>query len=152
MTSSLHLLTIDDIWPLFSLYITETHYLQQLWAKLDRQLTCYMYNEHCFSWRATMKLYNCKLFVTLILWMALSSFPSTNGQRLSQGASDWYMRFHSNFKFIKRNVDRPVTKSFIVDSRIKYRYAITQVMTQSAKKRWVCSHRNFFVKIAYWVI
>lgn len=129
---SLHLLTIDDIWPLFfhCRILLRNSLLQQLTrAKLDRQLACKMYNEHCFSWRATMKLYDCKLFVTLILWITLCTLPSTNGQRLSQGASDWYMRFHSNFKFIKRNVDRPVTKSFIVDSRIKYRYAITQVST-----------------------
>lgn len=51
------------------------------------------------------------------------------GQRLSQGASDWYMRFHSNFEFVKRNVERPVTKSFLVNSDIKHRYAVTKVVT-----------------------
>ena len=34
----------------------------------------------------------------------------------TQGASDWYMRFHTSFDFVKRNVDRPVTKSLIVRS------------------------------------
>jgi hypothetical protein len=37
------------------------------------------------------------------------------------------MRFHSNFKFIKRNVAAPETKSFIVKSDIRNRYAITEV-------------------------
>ena len=50
-------------------------------------------------------------------------------QRLSQGASDWYMRFYSNMDYVKRNVDRPVTKSFVVNSDIQYRYAVTQVTT-----------------------
>ena len=41
-----------------------------------------------------------------------------DGQRLSQGASDWYMRFHSNFRHVKREVDPPEIKSFVVSSTI----------------------------------
>ena len=52
---------------------------------------------------------------------------SRSNKSLRQGASDWYMRFHSNFKFIKRNVAAPETKSFIVKSDIRNRYAITEV-------------------------
>lgn len=71
----------------------------------------------------------CFLFIITSTSLIWSSFLSTkvNGQRLSQGASDWYMRFHSNFKFIKRNVAAPETKSFIVKSDIRNRYAITEV-------------------------
>ena len=54
---------------------------------------------------------------------------TSEAQRLSQGASDWYMRFYSNMDYVKRNVDRPVTKSFVVVSDIKYRFATTKVTT-----------------------
>ena len=52
-----------------------------------------------------------------------------DAQRLSQGASDWYMRFYSNMDYVKRNVDGPVTKSFVVTADIQYRYATTMVTT-----------------------
>ena len=52
-----------------------------------------------------------------------------DAQRLSQGASDWYMRFYSNMDYVKRNVDGPVTKSFVVSADIQYRYATTMVTT-----------------------
>jgi hypothetical protein len=63
--------------------------------------------------------------VTAILFLALAA----RGQRLSQGASDWYMRFHSNFDFVKRNVERPVAKAFLVDSTVHHKYAVTNVQT-----------------------
>ena len=47
-------------------------------------------------------------------------------QRLSQGASDWYMRFH-DFDFVKRNVDHPVIKNYHVEVAVRHRYAITKV-------------------------
>lgn len=50
-------------------------------------------------------------------------------QRLSQGASDWYMRFH-DFDVVKRHVDRPVTNFFHVESVIRQRYAVTTIATQ----------------------
>ena len=50
-----------------------------------------------------------------------------DAQRLSQGASDWYMRFYSNMDYVKRNVDGPVTKSFVVSSEVKFRYAVTTI-------------------------
>jgi len=49
----------------------------------------------------------------------------SGGQLLSEGASDWYMRFHSSP--FKRNVDAPTLKSFQVHSVIRHRYVITQV-------------------------
>jgi hypothetical protein len=52
---------------------------------------------------------------------------SSRAQRLSQGASDWYMRFHEYDSFGKRNVDRPVTKSFTVSSQVVHCYAVTTV-------------------------
>lgn len=65
-------------------------------------------------------------YVVLGLVMA-AAFYGGHAQRLSQGASDWYMRFHNNFDFVKRNVDRPVTKSFLVTSNVHHRYAVTSV-------------------------
>ena len=55
-------------------------------------------------------------------WM----ISQATGQRLSQGASDWYMRFH-DFDFVKRNVDHPVIKSYHVEVAVRHRYAITKV-------------------------
>lgn len=53
----------------------------------------------------------------------------TRGQRLSQGASDWYMRFH-DYGMVKRaSSDPPVTSSFVIDSQVNHRYAITKVTT-----------------------
>ena len=57
--------------------------------------------------------YACIIFITISLLM-----KQNNGQRLSQGASDWYMRFHSNFRHVKRDVDPPEIKSFLVSSTI----------------------------------
>ena len=52
----------------------------------------------------------------------LSIFINENcGQRLSQGASDWYMRFHSNFRRVERDVDPPEIKSFRVMSLLHKR-------------------------------
>ena len=65
----------------------------------------------------------------LILALGLGGFGVSEAQRLSQGASDWYMRFYSNMDYVKRNVDRPVTKSFVVTSDIRFRYATTKVTT-----------------------
>lgn len=64
-----------------------------------------------------------------LLILALGLYSGSEAQRLSQGASDWYMRFYSNMDYVKRNVDRPVTKSFAVTSDIQYRYATTKVTT-----------------------
>ena len=59
----------------------------------------------------------------LIAWMMLSQAAC---QRLSQGASDWYMRFH-DFDYVKRNVDHPVIRSYHVDVVVRHRYAVTRV-------------------------
>ncbi len=48
-------------------------------------------------------------------------------QRLSTGASDWYMRFHDFDDLVKRHVDRPATRSFYVHTDIRHRYAVTTV-------------------------
>ena len=55
-----------------------------------------------------------------LVWIALGMMllRPNDGQRLSQGASDWYMRFHSNFRHVKREVDPPEIKSFVVSSTI----------------------------------
>ena len=53
------------------------------------------------------------------------SIDRNDGQRLSQGASDWYMRFHSNFRHVKRDVDPPEIKSFLVSSTINVSICIT---------------------------
>ena len=50
--------------------------------------------------------------------MGMMLLGQNDGQRLSQGASDWYMRFHSNFRHVKREVDPPEIKSFVVSSTI----------------------------------
>ena len=50
--------------------------------------------------------------------MGMMLLRQNDGQRLSQGASDWYMRFHSNFRHVKRDVDPPEIKSFVVSSTI----------------------------------
>ena len=62
----------------------------------------------------------------LVLATVMCFFVVSDAQRLSQGASDWYMRFHDNF-LVKRNVDRLVTQSFVVSSKIHYRYVVTTV-------------------------
>ena len=54
----------------------------------------------------------------LIYILVCISLEQTDGQRLSQGASDWYMRFHSNFRHVKRDVHPPQIKSFVVSSTI----------------------------------
>lgn len=61
-------------------------------------------------------------------WVFLASIYTNEGQRLSQGASDWYMRFH-DFDMVKRDFDYPVTKSFHVNSVVRHRYAITEVIS-----------------------
>ena len=55
-----------------------------------------------------------------LVWIAMGMMllRQNDGQRLSQGASDWYMRFHSNFRHVKRDVDPPEIKSFVVSSTI----------------------------------
>ncbi|TRY63284.1 hypothetical protein TCAL_03567 [Tigriopus californicus] len=58
----------------------------------------------------------------------LALIHTNKGQRLSQGASDWYMRFH-DFDMVKRDFDFPVTKSFHVNSVVRHRYAITEVIS-----------------------
>ena len=65
--------------------------------------------------------------VLLMATAIITLGPCCQSQRLSQGASDWYMRFHSNFDFVKRGVDEPVTKSFVVSSEVKFRYAVTTI-------------------------
>ncbi|CAB4057209.1 unnamed protein product [Lepeophtheirus salmonis] len=49
-------------------------------------------------------------------------------QRLSQGASDWYMRFRG-ISMVKRHFDDPITYSYRVDSTVSHRYAITKVIS-----------------------
>ncbi len=64
----------------------------------------------------------------LLLWITASSVL---GQRLSQGASDWYMRFHDFDQLVKRDGgDRPVTTLFYVDTLIRHRFAVTTVTTR----------------------
>ena len=58
----------------------------------------------------------------LSVLLLLIFLNKSDGQRLSQGASDWYMRFHSNFRHVKRDVDPPEIKSFVVSSTIKVGY------------------------------
>ncbi len=67
------------------------------------------------------------VFAKAVVLMA-TTLAFVQSQRLSQGASDWYMRFHS-YDFVKRNVERPVTHSFTVSSVVKNRYAVTTVRT-----------------------
>lgn len=69
------------------------------------------------------------LVITTLTAMVLCILPATNGQRLSQGASDWYMRFRG-FDMMKRHVDEPFTKMFHVTSLVAHRYAITEVETK----------------------
>ena len=65
------------------------------------------------------------LFLTIFGLFGL--YGLTDGQRLSQGASDWYMRFHSNYVKYKRNFEDPEAKSFIVTSKVQRSYAVTTV-------------------------
>merc|ERR1712223_410737 len=51
------------------------------------------------------------LFVLTIFGGLFFLIPTTEAQRLSQGASDWYMRFHSNYVKYKRGVDHPAVTS-----------------------------------------
>ena len=69
---------------------------------------------------ANIGKYKCLICFTLCILVKLS-----NCQRLSQGASDWYMRFHSNFRHVKRDVDPPEIKSFLVSSTINVSIRIT---------------------------
>ena len=62
------------------------------------------------------KSYSQAYLVSMAMGMML--LGQNDGQRLSQGASDWYMRFHSNFRHVKREVDPPEIKSFVVSSTI----------------------------------
>ena len=62
---------------------------------------------------AKLSNYACFLFIALSILV-----KENGGQRLSQGASDWYMRFHSNFRHVKRDVDPPEIKSFHISSTI----------------------------------
>ena len=61
------------------------------------------------------KLLNYACFLSIAFLMLVKE---NGGQRLSQGASDWYMRFHSNFRHVKRDVDPPEIKSFHISSTI----------------------------------
>ena len=61
-----------------------------------------------------------------ILVLFAISCENVHSQRLSQGASDWYMRFHDYGK-VRRNVDRPVVMAYHVQADIKHGYAVTTV-------------------------
>ena len=65
------------------------------------------------------------MFITISLLVKQNS-----GQRLSQGASDWYMRFHSNFRHVKRDVDPPEIKSFLISSTIHVITNISSIQLQ----------------------
>ena len=67
------------------------------------------------------------LFVLTIFGGLFFLIPTTEAQRLSQGASDWYMRFHSNYVKYKRGVDHPEVTSFWVSSHVHRSYAVTTV-------------------------
>merc|ERR1712083_428423 len=67
------------------------------------------------------------LFVLTIFGGLFFGFPTSEAQRLSQGASDWYMRFHSNYVKYKRDVDPPEVTSFWVSSHVQRSYAVTTV-------------------------
>ena len=66
--------------------------------------------------------YVCLLFIVFSILV-----KENGGQRLSQGASDWYMRFHSNFRHVKRDVDPPEIKSFHISSTIHVRNRISRI-------------------------
>ena len=61
-----------------------------------------------------------KLFRFIAFLLAVSQ---SSAQLLSNGAADWYMRFH----FVKRSINAPTVKSFQVQSVVKHRYVVTQV-------------------------
>ena len=61
--------------------------------------------------------------------MGMMLLRPNDGQRLSQGASDWYMRFHSNFRHVKREVDPPEIKSFVVSSTINVSFQAKKLYT-----------------------
>ena len=65
----------------------------------------------------------------LLSLLLVSSLRFSWCQRLSTGASDWYMRFHDFDDLVKRSVDRPVTRSFRVSSSVRHRFASTAVRT-----------------------
>ena len=62
-----------------------------------------------------------KNYLTYIVILVL--LKQHDAQRLSQGASDWYMRFHSNFRHVKRE-SPPEIKSFLVSSTINVSFII----------------------------
>ena len=66
--------------------------------------------------------------IVLIVFSLFGLNSLSNCQRLSQGASDWYMRFHSNYVKYKREIQPPEVKSFIVTSTVHHSYAVTKVV------------------------
>eukprot|EP00092_Neocalanus_flemingeri_P036312 GFUD01039534.1.p1 GENE.GFUD01039534.1~~GFUD01039534.1.p1 ORF type:complete len:745 (+),score=138.61 GFUD01039534.1:188-2422(+) len=56
----------------------------------------------------------------LLLWGAL--VVGGGAQKISQGGSDWYLRFRS-----ERDLDRPETVRFSVKSVVHHRYAVTTI-------------------------
>ena len=81
--------------------------------------------------------------LTPLLLLFVAPLPrDVSGQRLSQGASDWYMRFH-DFDMVKRHFDHPITTSFHVSTVIKHRYAITEVQTTISNPAKVKQIFNF---------
>ena len=75
------------------------------------------FDETFIKIRVTMRNSYSKVCLVCIA-MGMMLLRQNDGQRLSQGASDWYMRFHSNFRHVKREVDPPEIKSFVVASTI----------------------------------
>jgi len=64
----------------------------------------------------------------LVVLLAVLGAEPAQGQRLSTGASDWYMRFH-DFDTVKRAADRPLTLAFRATAAVRHRYAQTTVET-----------------------
>ena len=66
-----------------------------------------------------------KVALCMLLVAALLQSVHVGGQLLSNGASDWYMRFH------KRRADAPTITSFQVQSVIKHRWVELKLPTEN---------------------
>ena len=88
---------------------------------------------------ANVGKYKCLICITLCILVKLN-----NCQRLSQGASDWYMRFHSNFRHVKRDVDPPEIKTFLVSSTINVsiRIAVSKLFSP-----FICLGRKYLSEL-----
>ena len=60
-------------------------------------------------------------------------------QKISQGGSDWYLRFRS-----ERDLDRPETVRFEVRSKVRQRYSVTTITRQIYNPANVSQGNTFF--------